>query len=468
LRPQYFWPAAFLLLAIITGPSLIFGVPPGHVPDEAGHVSRAASLLYGQLIGHRETDHGQSVEGVITDPAFHAVVTVPVRPLDPHAEPVSPVGKWLATEVPWSTKPTFVGNGSVGGYMPLPYVPEAAAIAVCRLLGLSPLDAFLGARIANFYCFLVIGAAALRLTRRGAALIFCVLMLPMTLSLAASASQDGLIIAGAALASACLSRAAAAEAPLRSRWYAGAGAVLAIVCATKPPYAPLAGLMLIPLRWRPSEFAKGAAACVLVALPSLLWALLEARVAAVPPVRAAAEAGPLWPGPRPAIYPGPDFAAQMQVIAAHPARALSLPLETIAQSTGSLLHQAVGVLDYLSLALPGWLYAAWFVALPAAFLAGQPGPPTPPLRAAAEAALLLLCLLLSATAIGLALYLDWTPVGMPWVAGIQGRYFLPLAAMLGLAAPRRGFGYLAAVPLGVAVADVLVLPRIVAAFYPLQ
>jgi hypothetical protein len=36
----------------------------------------------------------------------------------------------------------------------------------------------------------------------------------------------------------------------------------------------------------------------------------------------------------------------------------------------------------------------------------------------------------------LALYLTWTPVGAERIEGVQGRYLLPLLALLGLALPR--------------------------------
>jgi hypothetical protein len=355
--------------------------------------------------------------------------------------------------------------------MPLPYVPEAVAIGLSRAEGLSPLFAFRAARMANLYCFLLLGGAALYFTRRGAALMFCTLMVPMTLSLAASCSQDGLLIAAAALACACVTRAAEQAVPLHSKWYFAAAGLLAVVAAAKPPYLPLAGLLLLPVRFSARDMLGKAMVAGVVVLPALIWAEIEARYAAVAPLREAAEAGPLWPGNRPAIFSGPDFSAQWRVILAHPFKTLQMPLTGLYEGFGTLLHEAIGKLDYLCLVLPDWLYTAWFLALGSAVAADLGGYAPPWRLRAPDFCVAILCVLLSITAIGLALYLDWTPVGMPWIGGVQGRYLLPLVPVLALSLPRFSLRWTRVfyiVPVCVALASALALPGIVAAFYPLR
>ncbi len=462
LRPQIIWPAAFLLLASITGPPLITIIPPGHAPDERGHVLRADSLLYGQLIGHRETIGGVLSEGVIADSALAAVITVPAHPLLKTPEPVSPVKKWLATMVPWDRRPGFIQCGSIAGYAPLFYLPGALAIAFCKLLGLSPLTAFLGVRLANFCVFLAAGAAALRIAGRGRVLMACTLLLPMSLGLAASCSQDGMLIAAATLAVACLTR----------QLFWPAVGLLTCIALAKPPYAPLALLLLSTLRRTPQAARRAVAGVALVVLPASFWSLLEGRVAVVTRHDAAAEAGPLWPGPRPALFAGPDIHAQLHVLASHPWAIVWLPLQSIAGQPGELLREAAGILDYLCLNLPAWLYAAWYAALACAIAAECCGRPRATRLRLSEAVLACVAILLSVLAIGMALYLQWTPVGMPWIGGIEGRYVLPLLPVLVLALPRlarpRLEPYLAGVPLCVAAMDAAILPGLATGFYPFR
>ena len=85
----------------------------------------------------------------------------------------------------------------------------------------------------------------------------------------------------------------------------------------------------------------------------------------------------------------------------------------------------VGWVGWLAHPLPAWAY----IVIPAAgllsLIAGEGH-----LRIPATTLLsVLLIAALSAGLTALALYLTWTPVGAPRVQGLQGRYFLPIAAV---------------------------------------
>jgi len=460
----------FLLLAIPTALQLAFLIPLGHAPDELVHALRADSLLHGAWIGHREKQGGRWVSGLPANVALKGVPTMPVQPMLTAPQPQTEAMIRQSEAVTWYPRTLFIPTGSsVVAYEPLPYVPGALAIAITRLLGGSPALAFLAIRLANIACFAVIGALALTVARRGQATIACVLLLPMTLSLAASCSQDGLLIATAALACACLSRLPCLATPARSPWFAAAAMLLTVLIASKPPYAPLALLLLLPLSRQ--DLWRRLAIAALVPLPALGWAVWGAAYVIQPPPLPPAEAGPLWPGARPAMFAGPDFAAQLRVLAAHPALAITLPVRSIWTQADLLLHQLVGILDWLCILLPPGLYYLWFAALAASVLSNiVASPPLPRCPASwIDCALPLAAASLAAIAVGTALYVQWTPVGMPWIGGIQGRYFLPLIPALALAPPLwprpRASLVLQSLPLAVAAIDLVWLPRIVAAFY---
>lgn len=460
----WFWPGLLLLTGLPTALLLAFAVPLGHVPDERYHVLRADSLLYGVVIGHRQSLDGHPAAGVLADPAMTSVITLPERPDDLSPQPMNDAMAARARAVPWNINPVFVRDEAMAGYQPLPYLPAAVAIAGVRMAGGSPFAAFHAARLANLMAFFLIGVLSLGVTRSGHAVMATVLLLPMTLSLAASCSQDGLLIACTALACACLTR--AADRLAGPRWAARASMLLAVVIASKPPYAPLALLLLVPLR-RPLTMRL-----LLSALPLLaagVWTIAELHWAAVPPWRGPALAGPFWPGPRTASFEGPDFSAQLSVLASSPSLSVTLPIRAMLGGSNWLLHQAIGVLDYLCIVLPRGLYAVWFLALPAAIAAdclasqGMAG-----LRHR-DRVFVAALIATTAFAISLALYVQWTPVGMPWIAGLQGRYFLPLALALSIAVPGLGGSRLelglSFVPAAAALCDLVWLPRIVAAFY---
>lgn len=281
------------------------------------------------------------------------------------------------------------------------------------------------------------------------------LAVPMALSLAASFNQDCLIIAASALAAALITR---CDDGRRSPAYWAAAVLLALVIMVKPPYLPLAALLLLPLpaAWADVLRAGPArarllgrvAVMVVVALPALAWTVFIQRGVALPVPRLAYEAGILWPGPRPAVFHGTDTAAQLHVLLAAPWRMLTLVWHTlrVPGHFRGLFLESIGVLGWLDLRLPKAVYGAWTLALLAAAWADirlRAGAGARRVACAAwarvrwtEVALMVFAAWAAVEGIFLSQYLTWTSVGMPAVDGPQGRYFLPLFPLFILALPR--------------------------------
>jgi hypothetical protein len=207
---------------------------------------------------------------------------------------------------------------------------------------------------------------------------------------------------------------------------------------------------------------------LLACVPALLWAWWAGDAAGLAHAIPRYEAGPLWPGPRPAPFDASNAAAQTRVLLAAPWRLLMVPAATFGRDYAVLAGQMAGLLGWLNIPLPGWLYTAWGIALGAAALAdlGGAAPSPAPWR---ESALLLAATAASALGIVLALYVTWTPVGDSLAEGVQGRYFLPLLPLLGRALPVAGrFGrlrWLLLVPMLAAGLDLAALPRLVLDWY---
>jgi hypothetical protein len=259
--------------------------------------------------------------------------------------------------------------------------------------------------------------------------MFATLCVPMTLSLAGSCNQDGLLIATACLAAALLTSTRLAAS-------SSGAAALALVLAAKPLYLPLA--VLVPLARPLRGWALGARAgwFVLTALPAVLWYLLAAKYAVVGFDRGAYAAGPLWPGPPGQAFATTDPAAQLRVFLHDPTLLFRLPIDTIAHSQW-LFHELVGVIGTLDLFLPDWLYLPWFAALGAALAAtllggwrSAPGWPMP------HCLFGLAAVIATVFAVYDGQYLTWTPVGATLIEGPTGRYLLPILPFLGLVLPR--------------------------------
>jgi len=466
----------FVAAALPTCTTLALLTPLGQVADEPAHVLRAASLLHGQWIGRRasaiEDGKARIRAGLDVDQALLGVQVGFLQP-KPTQEDVA-----RARKQDWAGFLEFYPIASVAIYMPAFYGPAAAGMGMAKLAGAGPFVATYAARLANTACFVALGLAALLLARRGHALLFCTLMFPMTVSLAASVNQDGLIIAASVLAAALLTRldlpTATGPALPRGAAFWTAGLLLACIAAVKPPYAPLLALLLLPLppvrdwlAFRKPLLLRGAVVAVLL-LPGLFWTWLAVSTVATPFSKPPYEPGPLWTGPRPALFDQTDAAAQLGILLADPLRFLSIPWTTIIHDP-ALLPSAVGVLGWLTVVLPGALYTLWYTAVPAALLCDLVARRTGARQGSlADLALGIVAFAACVLGIYLSQYLSWTLVGNPAVQGPSGRYLLPILPFLALSLPVfrvRGGGCLRAglvvVPVAAALAGAAVLPPLI-------
>jgi len=429
-------PALFLLVAGQLGVFLALAVPLGQVPDETTHITRAESLLRGEILGHRELtptadNHLHLQQGIDADPGLQMVG----GQMAGGAATLTQADWDRAKAQPWFG-PAFLSIGTIASYWPVFYAPAAVGIGLAKAAGESPFNAFRVARMANLATFLLLGTAALLLARRGQALLFCTLSVPMTLNLAASANQDGLIIAASALAAALLTLPGRAghrhDLPRLA-----AAALLGSIAMAKPPYLPLVGVLLLPFPpWRQRRvWLQRLGLGLLAAAATLAWVAVTLRGVSTPGIRMPAEAGPLWPGPRPAVFSGMDMGAQLRVLLAKPTRLLTLPWRSQLHDR-QVWREAVGVLGHLNVRLPPWLYWLWALSLAAAALADavgrRAGAAVLPWR---QAAWPLLCVAAAWLGIYLSQYLTWSPVGNALIDGAQGRYLLPLLPVLALALP---------------------------------
>jgi len=433
-------PAGFFLLALLSGWLLASLLPLGQAADEQAHVIRVDALSRGQILGHREEDRG----GVTAPPTMLEVAAV-----TPFGHAQTRAERDRAEAMRWDKPAQFFDLGTIATYFPMVYAPAAAVVAVARAVRATPAQAFRAGRRANIVLFGLLGAAALAVARRGQALIAATLLLPMSLGLAASLSGDGILIALAALAAACVTR---SDGP---GWWTAIGLVT-LIGLTKLPYAPL---LLAPLVSARPALPVRLGVVALSAGLMLGWAgYNQAAVMGIvgwPPY----ETGPLWPGP-PQTLATFDPGKQLQVLAADPTRAVTLVARTLVQNPW-LWRQMIGVLGWLSIELPPWIYSLWtgVLALAALCLFMERGPG--PGRALAG----LFGIALSAWAIILAQYLGWTEVGATVIDGVQGRYFLPLLPFVSVAIPclravrLPGLG---AVPLSAGVASAMTVPVVVA------
>ncbi len=428
-------PSLFVLCALPVLLFLALRVPTGEVPDEVAHIVRVESLRYGEIVGHRRPrldhmgqptrDSGVSAHAALLGAGFT------FTPGSPIAERVlTRAREATLAAIPWNDAPEFISVPNTAVYFPVFYVPAAVAMQVAKWRGAGPWSAIKAARVANVAAYMVIGLAALLAARRLQGLMFAVLLLPVSLWVAASCNQDGLLIATSVLAAGLLTRGTLGS------WWAAALAI-GVICAVKPLYLPLAGVVALTLPGRGAMLPLRAAGVVVAAVPALIWYGIAQYYAVVPFVRGDPyAAGPNWFGAPGQMFGTVDAAVQLQVLLHRPALLVTLPIDTLRASWDWLLWEMIGILGVLDILLPAWLYALWLWSLGALAvgesLSARRGPG--PVRLWIPAAILA-CVGTATLALFIGQYLSWTRTGWAAVEGMQGRYFVPLLPFLALALP---------------------------------
>ncbi len=396
-------PWLFLVYAV---PAVIFlsiAMPPLQVTDEHAHFFRADQVSRGGLVPERLG--GEIGGGAIEFAALYNAI-----PFHPEVKQ-TPALAQRAKEPRWSQANRRANFQNTAQYGPLLYAPQALGIRVGRLAGLRVARTLVIARVVNALAACTAGFLALLVCRRGRALTFFALLLPMSLSEFGSVSQDALIISLSILVVAVASRVVAEKRPAGIGEFALFAFVVAATTMARPAQVALG--LLAPAflgrgdpGWRKKALTGAVAIAVILGWFPLLLTLLP---------------------PTPA---GWSVAEQFRRVIFYPLALPTAMVRTFADQGQWLLETVVGQLGWLDTSMPRWYYRLSAAVFVCALIA--PGNSRPNLRPALTAAVVVVALI---TTVGGALYLSWTPVGKPTIDGLQGRYFLPVLPLLGWLVP---------------------------------
>jgi uncharacterized membrane protein len=386
---------AIVFLSIVT--------PPFQVADEFAHAMRADQILRGKLVSDRL---GGKVHGDL------ARFGEPYRELWFHPEVKQTVERAERSgRIVWSGSVRKFNFQNTAQYGPFLYLPQALGIRLGRLLGLTVPQSVLLARLVNGLTACLIGFAAIAICRRGRALMFATLLLPMTLSEFASLSQDALLISLSLVAVALASRVVAEGRT-----------------ATMAEFMVFATIVVATTYARLPQFALGLFAPALVVRRDPHWRGKLATLAC------AAGFIAIWMNVlRTLIPPMPhdlSVSGQLAYVVTHPLALPTVMLNTFEIKGAWLWGTTIGRLGWLDTPMPVWYVAAASVAL--AFAVIAPGNKGPVLRPTIIAAVTFVGLL---SAVCLSLYVSWTRVGKPVIDGLQGRYILPILPLLAWPVP---------------------------------
>ena len=405
-----------LILGAVGSIPLVLLTPPFQAPDEVQHFYRAYQLS--ELHLRAEVQNG--VAGGTLPDSLPELVKSSVSTQDgisypPIPSPIERTPKLASIPLDESAR-QFVAIRGSAGYSPLPYVPQILGIAVGRWFGLGPLYLLYLGRFFNCLAALGLVGLAVYLMPVAAELVMVVGLLPMSLYLFASLSPDAAVISCALLFTAL-----SFSASTRGNWKIGelamAAAAAAVLCSVKPVYAPmlLAGLV-------PGLLRRGNVASVIRSHLILLAVALGITMS--------------W-----LVFANSTMTSSLG--AGHPSLQMSLILHHPTPFMHALVHalgivsiidryvETVGVFGWLTV----WLHPVFVYLLPIVnFLFVWK------LGARSSAERSVLCgfwysalAVASSFLIMTAMYLVSAQVGQNEITGVQGRYFIPILVLAGMA-----------------------------------
>lgn len=408
-------PELYLLFALPLLTFLAVNTPLFIFADEHTHVLRAEMIAEGHLLARRD-DSGQS--GAEVDSNLSDLMAVYLPLLTTENQRVTPELKDKAKAIFWGGPQTFTHVPNTAIYPPIFYVPIAGGLLLGKTLHTSIQNSVVLARLCTLAVSLALSYLALRLAPRGRYLLFTLLLLPMTLAQMASCSQDSLLLACSALLTALVLRPLAKARAASAGEFAAIALLIALLSLARPTFLSFC-LLLFAVRREQRPFLSAIVASGLVIAVNAAWILyVSAKVMVMQTVGGVT----------------PDMPAQLHWMAAHPAAFPLATLKNLAHLWWGLWIAFIGLIGYGYgyVFMPDYYYPLASAILAAGAIATMTeGEGMTPLPAGAAWG----AAIASFIGIYLAQYLSFTAIGADEVRGVQGRYFLPLVMLAGMALP---------------------------------
>ncbi|MEG1010716.1 MAG: DUF2142 domain-containing protein [Ruthenibacterium sp.] len=404
----------------------VFVSPPLQVPDETQHFLRASAISEGHF--DFDASRGYAKDTDATVQAFYNAWTnrhdgspVKARSATGNVDiaPQDAVKGECITEqfvdyynITHGTTPLEAARRNTEPvlFVVLPLLPQALGIALARLLGFGGLGTLYGARIAALSVYALLCYAALKNCRRYRALFCAMMLLPLSLYMAASCSYDSMMLGLYFFAASYFCKDEVTDRDIV--WFALALALMTSVKLNNILWLALP-LVLPKAAWK-TRFKKWQAAVLVLGVFGALY--LGITLFNSVAIRGYGEIG--------RMIEGASTAGQLTFMLQNPLRTLATFWGTLCENDFFLSKLGLfGNVDTPVAAVN--LLSPLVLALSAALSVHKKS------SLSLRSSLGMLGLAAVYTASNLAgLYVTYTPVGMVRVIGLQARYFLPVYLML--------------------------------------
>jgi uncharacterized membrane protein len=405
-----------MLMAVIT--------PPMQVADEPAHFFRAYHISLGHLLSEREGDciGGRLPRDLLIFYKIGQIFPISIMREDKVREKsvidLRVIKALLCQPAGARSRPVLIPYNSSAFYPPVSYIPQALGIALARWLGLAPLISMYAGRLLNSFFYIFLAGAAIRTMRAQRWMMALIALLPMSLFQAASLSPDGLTNGLSFLFIAQnLALMADKQGSMRQRNSMRLVLLLSFLLALSKACPTI---ILLPfviasdrIRTRGHYWFWTAGVIGCFALTTFAWGFLNRH-----------------------LYfnsdPTKGVSAQWLAMCHNPGNFLRSVWGGVSKDSFYYLETFVGRLGWLSVKLPKWVVTgtfAWLILLSIVDFSTSRDTPSRRTR-------LISCAIVASGILLIFtwLYLSWCPIGFAYpISGVQGRYFITLAPVLGIA-----------------------------------
>ncbi len=413
-------------MTLFFGCLTVFLTPPVQAPDEASHFTRAVMVAEGRILSReRNGVYGQEI------PASLAQYIDSHLYLGGRSDQRYSYQRWYAdSHASHPRKPRVHRSYSTQATSPLYYLPQAAGIWVAKALYIvQPIDfnwsaATYFSRLGNLLFYAIGIALAIKTAPRFGAIIAFIALTPMSLTLAASASYDVLVIVSAVgFFVTTLAASSSGRGPSR-RQVVALGLLAFVLGHSKVVYAPVLLTLLVLLK--PMGWRKWLALAAICNGAAILGALLSVGLFGLPQDTKLQAA----------------VAGQISHLGSNWLSIPSLIVNSLAERWAFYFISYFGNLGWLdtNFAFPALILVLAIGLLAVASDAGAEHGPDRLLPIGA----MLVGSAIAVALIFVSMYVIWTSmtsgIGAATVDGVQGRYFIPLtpyvlgSIVIGLAA----------------------------------
>lgn len=408
-KPQY----VFLLLATIFGFLMTFITPPALVGDEPNHFFRAYQLSEGVIFGSKQDGNsGGWIPKTVFETNRKLVGDIEMN----HDVKFDTNLIWELRQIPLNAEDKmFVHFPNTVVYAPVSYIPQITGIYLGKVFDASALGFIYFARVVNLIFFLALAFFAIKKTPVHK-WTFCFLWLtPTTIFQAASASVDAFTYGICFLTiSHFLFYALDEESKVESIDIAKIFFLCLLAVLSKQAYVFLPFLFLIiPRRKFKSATVYWITFLVLTAVCFAsvgIWSSLVKQI---------------YMPYRGDIDINPD--EQISFIREQPLNFLWLSATNYILRAKYYFVTFFGQLIWLDLFVPRWLIISVFITL--VIIALLDKNPEIKISWVRMRSVFIGIILITAFIISVLLYMTWSPIRGNIIAGIQGRYFIPIAPL---------------------------------------